>query len=144
MADTADRVVRFLIENACCSECDAGYHLEDVHVLNQVRGRIWDLAAVCHECYTLSLVRAIVRTPPDLHHASEPASAVDHLEIGKNETHHGADRSSVTVQELTAAERRRFRSLPPIDRDDVLDVTAFLASFDGDFRCLFSREPGDP
>ena len=143
MADKADRVVRFLIENACCAECDAGYLLEDVHVLNQVRGRIWDLAAVCHECYTLSLVRAIVRTPPDIHHA-EPAPAVDNLNSEANGSNNGAERSAMSIHELTDAERRRFRSLPPIDRDDVLDVTAFLDDFDGDFRCLFSREPGDP
>lgn len=148
MADTADRVVRFLIANACCTECDASYHLEDVHVLNQIRGRVWDLAAVCHVCLTLSIVRAVVRTPPDLGHAHQAPSA-DHpgAESAESAQVSGLDgsrgRIPVSLHEMTAAERSHFGSLPPIDVDDVLDVTAFLEDFNGDFRCLFSREPED-
>lgn len=142
MADTADRVVRYLVENTRCAECDAGYHLEDVHILDQVRGRIWDLAAVCHECLTLNIVRAIVRTPPDVRHAHfSPTVDRPALEDA------GSDRrarASRIVHEMTAAERRHFRALPPIGPDDVLDVAAFLQEFDGDFRGLFSSEPGDP
>ncbi len=143
MADTADRVVRFLVANACCTECDASYHLEDVHVLNQIRGRVWDLAAVCHECLTLNIVRAVVSTPPDVRHA-HPEPAADLPGVEANGMSRNRGRSALTLHEMTAAERSHFRSLPPIDVDDVLDVAAFLEDFNGDFRCLFSSEPGDP
>ena len=42
--------------------------------------------------------------------------------------------------ELTKAEVQRFRSLPPIDEDYVLDVAEFLDDFDGDFRGFFGQE----
>ena len=115
MDETTDRVVRFLVDNARCSECDGRYHVEDVHVLAHDSDRVWDLAAVCHDCYQMSLIRAIVRSQ-DGHVHTLPS------------------------HELTAAEERRLRALPPIDQDDVLDVSAFLTDFEGDFRGLFSLE----
>lgn len=150
MADTADRVVRFLVANACCSECDASYHLEDVHVLNQVHERVWDLAAVCHVCLTLNILRAVVGAPPpdrDRDRAAARRDVALRAARGREHARSSAQdpaRQTVHLHEMTAAERSHFRALPPIDADDVLDVAAFLADFDGDFRLLFSSEPGDP
>jgi hypothetical protein len=123
MERTAERVVRFLVDNARCTDCGGRYQAEDVYILAQRDRREWDLAAVCHDCHTLSLIRAIVRTPT---------------------TDDAPDGPPLHVSELTAAEQRHFRALEPVEEDDVLDVSAFLAEFDGDFRGLFGREPPLP
>jgi len=128
---TADRVVRFLVDHARCTECQGCYRVEDVHVLHETGGRVWDLAAVCHTCFTLSIVRAIVRDDGDSPRddGAGIGDVVGNLEWGR-----------AGSRELTAAERKRFANLPPVDADDVLDMVAFLGGFDGDFRGLFSRE----
>jgi|GEM_PF-397922 hypothetical protein len=123
-----NRIIRFLVENAHCAECGARYHEEDVYVLAQLDMRIWDLAAVCHNCYTLSVVRAVVRPQSDEIKASIAEDAVR------------ARRAIGSDMELTKAEVQRFRSLPPIDEDYVLDVAEFLDGFDGDFRGFFGQE----
>lgn len=115
---TAERVIRFLVDHARCQACRSAYHVENVHVLHQTSDRIWDLAVVCDQCYGLALIRAVVRSEDGRIH-TEPAD------------------------ELTNAELHRFRRLRPIDRDDVLDVAAFLADFDGDFARLFQPLEGD-
>ncbi len=124
MNSTAERIIRVLLEEAHCTECGHGYHVEDVHVLRELDERIWDLAAVCNHCYTLSLIRAVVRPNDD-------------------EEARGGGRSEPRIRltsELTSAERRYFSDVPPVDVDDVLDVSAFLTSFDGDFRSLFGQD----
>ena len=123
MESTSDRVVRFLIEHARCNDCGAEYRVEDVHILSQTAERIWDLAAVCHSCYGLSLRRAIVKPGAD-----EPKARYEMRRL----------------DELTTAERRRFQGLPSLERDDVLDMAQFLEGFDGDFRGLFSSESDEP
>jgi hypothetical protein len=117
LARSADRVIRFLVEHARCADCDGRFHAEDVHILAAEGRRIWDLAAVCHECHTLTLLRAVV-SPPSAEGIPTPAG-----EAG--------------VTELTPLERRRFAGLTPVCEDDVLDVSAFLRDFDGDFGRLF-------
>ena len=125
MNSTADRIIRVLLEQAHCTECGHGFHVEDVHVLRELDERIWDLAAVCNHCYTLSLIRAVVR-PTDEDEAA-PVGAVAEPRIR-------------FTSELTSAERRYFSDAPPVDADDVLDVSAFLTAFDGDFRSLFGQD----
>jgi hypothetical protein len=102
-----------------------------VYVLAQLDLRIWDLAAVCHGCYTLSVVRAVVRPQGDqvtAHVAEDGSSSPPRIEYDR---------------ELTKAEARHFGALPPVDMDDVLDVSQFLQGFDGDFRGFFGQEPDD-
>lgn len=118
MEKTADRVVQFLVDHGRCTDCGGRYNLEDVYVLAQRGSRVFELAAVCRDCYTLSFIRAIIR--PRRAGVADPAVAFMH--------------------ELTPAEARRFDGLPPVEMDDVLDVSAFLARFDGDFRSLFGQE----
>ena len=115
---TSERVVRFLVDHARCDQCRGAYHVENVHVLHQSGDRIWDLAAVCEQCYGLALIRAVVKSEDGQIH-TEP------------------------VGELSNAELRRFHRLRPIDRDDVLDATAFLSDFDGDFERLFQSGEAD-
>ncbi len=121
--DTSERVVRFLIDHASCTDCASAYHSEDVHVLAHRDERVWELAAVCHNCYTLSLIRAVIK--PRDHEVAATATA------------------RRSLHELTDAEARRFRRLTPLVEDDVLDVASFLSGFDGDFRGLFGSEPDE-
>jgi len=124
---TAAQVIRALLKQTRCTDCDCAYRAEDVHVLRQEDDQVWDLAVVCHRCYTMSLVRAIIQIPASRlsQLASQPARLVP--------TH-----------ELTPMERAHFRALDPVDMDDVLDLTGFLANFDGDFQSLFQHGGGDP
>ncbi|MCE7939911.1 hypothetical protein DCC79_14330 [bacterium] len=128
MSSTTERIIRVLLDEARCTECGSAYHAEDVHVLRQVDERMWDLAVVCNGCYTLSLIRAIVK-PNAAGVPAGRAPVVPEVEL---------------VTELTRAERRYFSDLPPVEVDDVLDMSAFLAEFDGDFRDLFGQDPVDP
>jgi len=128
-----DKVIGFLVRHARCTECGARYDAENVHVIEHTDLYVWDLAAVCHSCYTLSVVRAVVR-PPDRD-----------VEAPSIEPVPASTRRALQARwhELTPAEAKRFRRLPPVDTDDVLDVTEFLRSFDGDFRGLFGQEPDE-
>ncbi|MCB0217923.1 MAG: hypothetical protein KDH92_14875 [Chloroflexi bacterium] len=125
MASTADQIIRVLLQQARCADFDCAYRAEDVHVLRQRSDRVWDLAAVCNGCYTMSLIRAIVQAPES---ARVPSR----------------QRPVLATAELTRAERRHFDALDPIDADDVLDLHAFLSGFDGDFRGLFGRDGDEP
>jgi hypothetical protein len=117
MKSMTDRVVECLLSDMRCPDCEAEFHAEDVHVLEQRRDEVWDLAVVCHACQTLSLMRAIV---------SQRSVA--------------RARGHARHSELTPAERDYYAGLRPIVADDVLDMMAFLDSFDGDFRALFAHE----
>lgn len=118
---TAERVVRHVLEHARCPRCSASYRLEDVHVLGQVGDRIWDLAAVCPECYDLGLSRAVVTWVAE---APAQDAALDiALEI-----------ESPPLDERGAAERVRLERLGPVGAADVADAAAFLERFDGDPR----------
>lgn len=121
MQDTAGQVIRYLVVNARCTDCGGDFRTEDIHVLAQPSLREWDVAAVCHGCRTLTLIRAVVQVEPDC-----------------------PDVESETRGELTAAEVRYFDRKEPVSKDDVLDVAEFLERFDGDFRELFSQERDGP
>lgn len=120
MGRTADRVIRFLVEHARCADCGGRFHAEDVHVLHEDDLRVWDLGAVCHDCRTLTLLRAVVSSlrPEGIPTPAEPAG----------------------VDELTPLERRHFASLGPVAQDDVREAATFLRDFDGDFRELFGTD----
>lgn len=122
---SAEAVLRSLLRQARCTDCDCAYRAENVHVLQQQDDRVWDLAVVCHRCYTMSLVRAIVRAPGISPRAAAPAPAPVALE-------------------LNPRERAHFRHLAPVSMDDVLDISDLLADFDGDFHRLFQGRGGDP
>jgi hypothetical protein len=128
----AGKVIRFLVTHAQCTECGAHYRTEDVYVLEQAGIHIWDLAAVCHQCYTLSIVRAVVR--PN----TRPVAAGD---IVAPPPSGRAAPPEMVWSELTPGEEARFELTEPLSADDVLDACAFLSTFDGDFRALFGQEP---
>jgi hypothetical protein len=119
MSSVVGEVIQYLVAHRRCSGCGAAFQPENVHVIHQPARWTWDLAAVCHDCHTLTMVSAVVR--PD-----DPPR-----------------RRLRLATELTPSERAYFRDLAPVDADDVLDVAEFLGAFDGDFRGLFSRNPDD-
>lgn len=125
-AGSAEEVLRTLLRQARCTDCDCVYRAENVHVLQQRDDRVWDLAVVCHRCYTMSLVRAIVRVPGSL-----PPREVVPAAAG-------------LAPELSPREQAHFRRLAPVSMDDVLDISGLLADFDGDFHRLFQGRGGDP
>lgn len=118
MSSSADRVVQHVLEHARCPHCGAAYRVEDVHVLNQLGDRVWDLAVVCAECYELSMARAVV--------ASVEPSSPDDDDAAERAAH------SAGLDERSAAERLRLTRLGPVDASDVRDAAAFLERFDGD------------
>lgn len=126
-----DRVVRFLVDTARCRECGGSYSSEDVHVLDQVGRSVWELAAVCPECLSVWLVRAVVRG------RGVPAPMPDDGPTGRG-------RREARADELTLAERLHFGALGPIGVDDVLDIRSFLSTFDGDFLTYFGQESDGP
>ena len=134
MEDTADRIIRFLVKHTSCTECGTSYHTEDVHVIEQRTARVWILGAVCHDCFDLCLIRA------ELPEKDAVAMAGARTKRPARAANRAPRPAPGLADELTAAERRRFRSLPPLDSDDLLDMTAFLADFDGDFHTLFDEE----
>jgi hypothetical protein len=117
MADVVGEVIQYLVAHRKC-DCGAAYVPENVHVLNQPSQWVWDLAAVCQRCHTLTMVSASVRPADRPQRAAAPRPT-----------------------ELTAAELNYFGELPPVGIDDVLDLSEFLGAFDGDFRGLFSQSP---
>ena len=132
VGSTTGKIIRFLVTHARCSECSARYRTEDVHVLAQSGLRVWDLAAVCPQCYTLSVVRAVVR--PNRQPTGPDDAAAPSAPVARSD-------DAGAWSELTAAESARFRDRPALGADDVLDVCEFLAGFDGDFLGYFCREP---
>jgi hypothetical protein len=135
VGSVTDKIIRFLVTHAHCTECGSHYRAEDVYVLVRSGRHIWDLAAVCHQCYTLSVVRAVVRP-----HRGDGDPTSD----GEGLLATGSDVPDARLSEFTSEELLRFRTLGPIDADDVLDVSRFLESFDGDFHALFAEERDAP
>lgn len=121
-----EQVVRVLLRQARCADCDCSYRAENVHVLRQQDDRVWDLAVVCHRCYTMSLVRAVVQGPGWSRRPDRPAVAAVGPQL-----------------ELGPLEQAHFRGLSPVGMDDVLDIAGFLADFDGDFQRWFQGRGGD-
>lgn len=125
VSSTADRVVQHVLEHARCPHCGAAYRAEDVHVLNQIGDRIWDLATVCAECYELSMARAVV----DVAAVAEATRE--------------AEERAPAFDERSEVERLRLTRLGPIAPSDVRDAAAFLDGFDGDVWAWLSRGADD-
>jgi len=106
-------LVKHLIASIPCAVCQHPYEPDDVHIVDH-RGEIWVMAVKCDHCGTQGLVFAMIQEE------EEPEM----------------------VSELASQERARFREMPRIDADDLLDVHEFLRDFDGDFVSLFEGRTG--
>ena len=106
-------LVKHLIASIPCAVCQHFYEPDDVRVVEH-HGEMWIMAVTCGHCGTQGLVFAMIQ------------------EGEKPEI----------VNELTSQEWARFREMPQIDADDLLDVHEFLRDFDGDFVNLFGGMVG--
>jgi hypothetical protein len=101
-------LIKHLIASIPCAICHHHYEPNDVQIVDH-RDEIWVMAVKCKHCGTQGLIFAMIK------------------EGEKPEI----------VSELTAQEWAKFRKMPQIDADDLLDVHEFLRDFEGDFVSLF-------
>ena len=106
-------LVKHLIASIPCTVCQHCYEPDDVRIVEH-HGEMWIMAVTCDHCGTQGLVFAMIQ------------------EGEKPEI----------VNELTSQEWARFREMPQIDADDLLDVHEFLRDFDGDFVNLLGGRVG--
>lgn len=101
-------LIKHLVASIPCAVCQHYHEPGNVRIVER-HGEIWIMAVKCGHCGTQGLVFAMIQ------------------EGEKPEI----------VNELTSQEWARFREMPQIDADDLLDVHEFLRDFDGDFVGLF-------
>jgi hypothetical protein len=101
-------LIKHLVASLPCAVCQHHHEPDNVRIVDH-RGEIWVMAVKCAHCGAQGLVFAMIQ------------------EGEKPEI----------VNELTSQEWARFREMPQIDADDVLDVHELLREFDGDFVSLF-------
>lgn len=101
-------LVKHLVASIPCAVCQHYHEPDNVRIVEH-HDEIWIMAVKCDHCGTQGLVFAMIQ------------------EGEKPEI----------VNELTSPEWARFREMPQIDADDLLDVHEFLRDFDGDFVSLF-------
>jgi hypothetical protein len=106
-------LVKHLIASIPCAVCQHYYEPDDVRIVEH-HGEMWIMAVKCDHCGTRGLVFAMIQE---------------------------GERPEI-VNELTSQEWARFREMPQIDADDLLDVHEFLRDFDGDFVNLFEDRVG--
>lgn len=99
--------IKHLITNIKCAVCEGRYELEDIHIIDH-HDELWVMAVSCRQCHTQGLIFALIRETEETENINE-----------------------LTLEELT-----RFRKMPQLDADDVLDMHEFLRDFDGDFVSL--------
>ncbi|MDO8491644.1 MAG: hypothetical protein Q7T04_06495 [Dehalococcoidia bacterium] len=106
-----DRYVRRLISTLKCSVCGRRYEPSKVKLLGSQED-VWFLSVFCETCRTTGLIAAVVKEAGDLQQ----------------------------VTELTGPEVVKFKSLPPVSGDDVLDMHVKLRDFTGDVTLLLGSK----
>src|SRR5579875_1472340 len=104
--------------NVACSACGTRFRQSSLRVLRH-EDDVWHIRGRCPRCaaVTLLLVKLDLRD-----------SKGDPMLLGAGER--------AASLELGAEEAQRFADAAPIGADDVLSISEWLASFDGDFRSL--------
>jgi len=103
-------LLKHLLASIPCAVCDQPYRLSDIEVVDH-HDEIWIVAVKCSHCGTKGLVFALMK-----------------------------EEKPEVVSDLVPQEWARFKKMPQIDADDLLDVHEFLKDFDGDFISLFEGE----
>ncbi len=106
-------LIKHLVASLPCAVCQHYHEPGNVRIVDH-HGEIWIMTVKCDHCGSQGLVFAMIQD------GEKP-------EI---------------VNELTSQEWARFREMPQIDADDVLDVHELLRDFDGDFVGLFEGRVG--
>ncbi len=107
------QLVKHLVASIPCAICHRHHEPGNVRIVDR-HGEIWVIAVQCDHCGAQGLVFAMIQE------GEEPK----------------------IVNELTSQERAKFREMPRIDADDVLDVHEFLRDFDGDLVSLLEGQAG--
>ncbi|MBM4465467.1 MAG: hypothetical protein FJ014_07955 [Chloroflexi bacterium] len=104
-------LVKHLVASIPCAVCQHYHEPDNVRVVDH-HHEMWIMAVKCDHCGTQGLVFAVIQEGegPEI------------------------------VNELTSQEWARFREMPQIDADDLLDVHELLRDFDGDCISLFEGE----
>ncbi len=98
------KLIKHLVASIPCAVCQHYHEPDNVRIVEHY-GEIWVMSVTCNHCGTQGLVFAMIQE-------------------GKKQE---------IVNELTPQEWARFREMPQIAADDVLDVHELLRDFDGDF-----------
>jgi hypothetical protein len=105
------QLVKHLVASIPCAICQHHHEPGNVRIVDR-HGEIWIIAVKCDHCGAQGLVFAMIQE------GEEP----------------------VITSELTSQERARFREMPRVNADDVLDVHEFLRDFDGNFAGLLEGQ----
>jgi hypothetical protein len=120
--DSSERQIKRIVLDRMdrCGVCHREYGPDDVHVLSK-KPDMWMMVVQCTDCHARSFVAAVLNDgDPD-----EARLALRHL-------------STQAAQDQFSPEEDETPTGPPVTAYDVLDMHEFLASFEGDFRTLFS------
>jgi len=102
------RLIKKLMTSTKCTVCGQHYEVDDVSVLGHHED-LWFLSVFCSGCQTQCLVAAVVKE----------------------------GRAPHFITDLTEEELERFRHMPELTSDEMLDMQIFLKDFNGDFARLF-------
>jgi len=105
-----ERIVKKLMTSVKCSTCGQTYAVRNITILGRYQ-HLWFISGFCPACRTYCLLVATVSR--------------DKVQI---------------ATDLTGEEMARFKHLPRLTANDVLDMHNFLKKFNGDFSRLFGRE----
>ena len=103
-------LLKHLLAIIPCAVCQHHYKSNDVEIVDH-HDEIWIVAVKCSHCGTMGLVFALIK-----------------------------EEKPEVVSDLIPQEWAKFKEMPQIDADDLLDVHEFLSGFDGDFVGLFEGE----
>jgi hypothetical protein len=99
-----NEIIEKIAKRLRCSNCDRRYRPYDFHIIED-RGNIAVMKIICPECRKQSIVFAIVQRK----------------------------RVHPVLTELEPEEWSRFRRLPPVNRDDVVNIHREMQLYGGDF-----------
>jgi hypothetical protein len=111
-----EMVIRGLVAdyNVACSVCGTRFRRSGMRVVRR-EDDIWQISARCPSCEKITLLMVKL----------DAAGIVSDIELSR-------------------AEQERFAGMPAISADDVLELSGFLATFDGDFKAWFAQYDAPP
>lgn len=111
-----EMVIRGLVAdyNVACSVCGTRFRRSGLRVVRR-EDDVWQISARCPSCEKITLLMVKL-----------DASGF------------------VSDVELNQAEQERFAGGPAVTADDLLEISGFLATFDGDFQALFAQYDAPP
>ena len=103
-----EKFLKKLLATMKCGMCGHQYQSGNVNILGH-KDDLWFLSVFCTACKSQGLVAAVVKE----------------------------GQVTEVPTELTPEEQKKLTSAAPLSSDDLMEMHAFLADFDGDFLSLF-------